>query len=195
MINGYDFDETIYDGDSSVNFYLFCLKKNKKVLKQLPTQIKGLIKYKTKKIEKTEFKEYVFSFLKHIDNVDQYVEEFWKENYKKIKSWYFDQQEKTDIIISASPEFLLKPLEKQLKVKIIGSKVDKKTGKFDGKNCHDYEKIVRYEKEMKKKNNIKRFYSDSIKADGPMFEYAEEAYLVKGNNITKINIKDYEKKK
>ena len=195
MINGYDFDETIYDGDSSVNFYLFCLKKNKKVLKQLPTQIKGLIKYKTKKIEKTEFKEYVFSFLKHIDNVDQYVEEFWKENYKKIKSWYFDQQEKTDVIISASPEFLLKPLEKQLKVKIIGSKVDKKTGKFDGKNCHDYEKIVRYEKEMKKKNNIKRFYSDSIKADGPMFEYAEEAYLVKGYNITKINIKDYEKKK
>ena len=195
MINGYDFDETIYDGDSSVNFYLFCLKKNKKVLKQLPTQIKGLIKYKTKKIEKTEFKEYVFSFLKHIDNVDQYVEEFCKENYKKIKSWYFDQQEKTDVIISASPEFLLKPLEKQLKVKIIGSKVDKKTGKFDGKNCHDYEKIVRYEKEMKKKNNIKRFYSDSIKADGPMFEYAEEAFLVKGNNITKINIKDYEKKK
>ena len=195
MINGYDFDETIYDGDSSVNFYLFCLKKNKKVLKQLPTQIKGLIKYKTKKIEKTEFKEYVFSFLKHIDDVDQYVEEFWKENYKKIKSWYFDQQEKTDVIISASPEFLLKPLEKQLKVKIIGSKVDKKTGKFDGKNCHDYEKIVRYEKEMKKKNNIKRFYSDSIKADGPMFEYAEEAYLVKGNDITRINIKDYEKKK
>ena len=191
MINGYDFDETIYDGDSSVNFYLFCLKKNKKVLKQLPTQIKGLIKYKTKKIEKTEFKEYVFSFLKHIDNVDQYVEEFWNENYKKIKSWYFDQQEKTDVIISASPEFLLKPLEKQLKVKIIGSKVDKKTGKFDGKNCHDYEKIVRYEKEMKKKNNIKRFYSDSIKADKPMFEYAEEAYLVKGNEIKKINIKEY----
>ena len=48
---------------------------------------------------------------------------------------------------------------------------------------------------MKKKNNIKRFYSDSIKADGPMFEYAEEAYLVKGNDITRINIKDYEKKK
>lgn len=190
MINGYDFDETIYDGDSSVNFYLFCLKKNKKVLKQLPTQIKGFIKYKTKKIEKTEFKEYVFSFLKQIDDVDQYVEEFWKENYKKIKSWYFDQQEKTDIIISASPEFLLKPLEKKLKVKIIGSKVDKKTGKFDGKNCHDYEKISRYEKETKKKNNIKKFYSDSIKADRPMFEYAEEAYLVKKNKITKLNLKE-----
>ena len=93
MINGYDFDETIYDGDSSVDFYFFCLRKNKKVLKQLPEQIKSFIKYKTKKIEKTEFKESVFSFLKHIDNVDEYVKEFWDKNYKKIKSWYFDQQE------------------------------------------------------------------------------------------------------
>ena len=45
MINGYDFDETIYDGDSSVDFYFFCLRKNKKVLKQLPEQIKSFIKY------------------------------------------------------------------------------------------------------------------------------------------------------
>ena len=191
MINAYDFDETIYNGDSSVDFFMFCLKKNKKVLKQLPTQIRGLIKYKTKKIEKTEFKEHVFSFLKQLDDVDKYISEFWDTHYKNIKEWYFKQQEKTDVIISASPEFLLKPLEKKLNVKIIGSKVDKKTGKFEGKNCHDYEKIVRYEKELKKKNNIKRFYSDSIKADKPMFEYAEEAYLVKGNEIKKINIKEY----
>ncbi len=189
MINGYDFDETIYNGDSSVDFYMFCMKKNKKVLKQLPTIVKGFLKYKTKKIEKTEFKEHVFSFLKELDNVDEYVKEFWELNYKNIKSWYFDQQEKTDVIISASPEFLLKPLEKKLKVKIIGSIVDKKTGKFEGKNCHDYEKISRYEKELKKKNNIKRFYSDSIKADRPMFEYAEEAYLVKKNDIIKLNLK------
>ena len=191
MINAYDFDETIYNGDSSVDFFMFCLNKNKKVLKQLPTQIRGLIKYKTKKIEKTEFKEYVFSFLTQLDDVDKYISEFWDTHYKNIKEWYFKQQEKTDVIISASPEFLLKPLEKKLNVKIIGSKVDKKTGKFEGKNCHDYEKIVRYEKELKKKNNIKRFYSDSIKADKPMFEYAEEAYLVKGNEIKKINIKEY----
>ena len=32
MRNAYDFDETIYDGDSSVDFYFFCLHKNKKVL-------------------------------------------------------------------------------------------------------------------------------------------------------------------
>ena len=64
MINGYDFDKTIYDGDSSVDFYKFCLKKNKKVLLMLPIQIYGLILYILGIIEKTKFKEYVFSFLK-----------------------------------------------------------------------------------------------------------------------------------
>ena len=44
MINGYDFDETIYDGDSSVDFYFFCLGKNKKVLKQLPLGGQSLAK-------------------------------------------------------------------------------------------------------------------------------------------------------
>lgn len=72
MINGYDFDKTIYDGDSSVDFYKFCLKKNKKVLLMLPIQIYGLILYILGIIEKTKFKEYVFSFLKKIDDVDSY---------------------------------------------------------------------------------------------------------------------------
>ena len=45
MINSYDFDKTIYDCDSSVDFYLYCLKRNKKVLLSLPIQIYGLILY------------------------------------------------------------------------------------------------------------------------------------------------------
>ena len=28
-MNIYDFDKTIYDGDSSIDFYKFCVKKNK----------------------------------------------------------------------------------------------------------------------------------------------------------------------
>ena len=29
MRNIYDFDKTIYDGDSTVDFFLFCLKREK----------------------------------------------------------------------------------------------------------------------------------------------------------------------
>ena len=35
-VNLYDFDNTIYDGDSSVDFYLFCLKKKISIIKYLP---------------------------------------------------------------------------------------------------------------------------------------------------------------
>lgn len=187
MINAYDFDETIYDGDSSVDFYFYCLKRNKKVLLVLPVQLYGVIVYLFHLKDKTYFKEKVFSFLKKIKDVDKYVEDFWEEKETKIKSWYMKQKCKTDIIISASPEFLLKPLEKKLKVKIIATKVNKKNGHFESKNCHDYEKIKRYEQETGNKKNISKFYSDSIKADKAMFQYAEEAYLVTGNKIQKLD--------
>ena len=36
---------------------------------------------------------------------------------------------------------------------------------------------------------MKAFYSDSIKADRAMFEYAKEAYLVTKNKVEKIDIK------
>ena len=184
MINGYDFDGTIYDGDSSLDFYLYSVKRNKKILLTLPHQIYGLILYIIKKIDKTKCKEYIFSFLQEIDDIDDYIEKFWKRNYTKIKKWYLEQQEKSDIIISASPEFLLKPLENKLKVKIIGTKVNKKTGTFESLNCHDIEKVKRFYQETKHKK-LKSFYSDSM-SDKPMMDISETAYLVKKNKIKKL---------
>lgn len=189
MINAYDFDGTIYDGDSSVDFYLYCLKKKKSLILLAPIQMFGVLLYLLKIKNKDYMKEKIFSFLKKLDNVDEYVEEFWNENYIKIKSFYLEQKEKSDVIISASPEFLLKPLEKKLQVKIIATKVNKKNGHFESKNCHDYEKIKRYEEETGKKKNITNFYSDSIKADRAMFEYAENPYLVTKNKIEKLDLR------
>lgn len=192
MINAYDFDETIYDGDSSVDFYLYCLKRKPSIIIMAPIQIYGALLYFLKIKNKDFMKERIFSFLKMIKNIDDYIEDFWIKHKKNIKEWYLKQKKKTDVIISASPEFLLKPLEKELGVeRIIATKVNKYTGKFESRNCHDYQKIKRYEAEMRRKNDIKRFYSDSIKSDKAMFEYALEAYLVKKNKIEKIDPNKY----
>ena len=192
MINAYDFDETIYDGDSSVDFYLYCLKRKPSIIIMAPIQIYGALLYFLKIKNKDFMKERIFSFLKMIKNIDEYIEDFWIKHKKNIKEWYLKQKKKTDVIISASPEFLLKPLEKELGVeRIIATKVNKYTGKFESRNCHDYQKIKRYEAEMRRKNDIKRFYSDSIKSDKAMFEYALEAYLVKKNKIEKIDPNSY----
>ena len=192
MINAYDFDETIYDGDSSVDFYKYCLKRKPSIIVMAPIQIYGALLYFLKIKNKDFMKERIFSFLKRINNIDNYIEDFWKTHRKNIKEWYLKQKKKTDVIISASPEFLLKPLEKELGVdRIIATKVNKYNGHFESKNCHDYQKIKRYEMEMRRKNDIKAFYSDSFKSDKAMFEYAEEAYLVKKNKIEKIDPKNY----
>lgn len=186
MINAYDFDKTIYDGDSSVDFYFYCLKHKKSIILDMPYQLIGVVSYKLKLIDKTRMKEHIFCFLKRIKDVDNTVTSFWKEKKKNMKKWYLDQKKESDVIISASPEFLLKPLEKEYNFHVIASIVDKNTGKFLSKNCHDYEKIKRYEEQYKNKK-IKNFYSDSIKADYPMFHYAENAYLVNKDEITKLD--------
>ena len=157
MINVYDFDKTIYSGDSTVDFYLYCLKRKKSIIFLLPIQVFAMILYLLNIKNKEYFKEKFFIFLKKIPDVDLYVKDFWKQNITKIKSWYLKQKEPTDIIISASPEFLLKPLKKKLKIdKVIASKVNKKTGRFESKNCYGKEKVKRFaqEKTTKKINKF-----------------------------------------
>ena len=125
-MNVYDFDGTIYSGDSTLDFYIFELRRNKKIIRALPIQVKGFIQYLLGFQTKTKWKEKFFSFLLYIDDIDLEIENFWKEHEWKIEPWYKKQKEKTDIIISASPEFLLIPLQKRLGIEVIlASMVDK----------------------------------------------------------------------
>ena len=183
MINAYDFDGTIYDGDSSVDFYLYCLKKKPLIIIYAPIQIFAALMYALKIKNKDYMKEKIFIYLRMLKDTNKYVNDFWKSHRKNIKEWYEKQKKDSDVIISASPEFLLKPLEKDYNFHVIATKVNPNTGKFESRNCHDYEKINRFEKEYKNKK-VKEFYTDSIKADKAMLEYAKKGYLVKKNIIT-----------
>lgn len=181
-MNVYDFDNTIYDGDSTKEFYFYCLKRNKIIILLLFKQCLGIFLYKMGFIDKTRMKEYFFCFLTKVSNVESIVEQFWNIKSIKIKEWYLKQKQDTDVIISASPDFLLKPICSQLGIKsLIASKVDKKTGKFNGANCYGVEKVNRFYQEYKD-GKICKFYSDSI-SDKPMADIADEAYRVSGDNI------------
>lgn len=183
MTNAYDFDKTIYDGDSTIDFYLYCLKKKKSIIFLLPIQIYAFILYILKIKDKEFFKEKFFIFVQKIPNIDLYIKKFWDHNIEKIKPWYLKQKKSSDIIISASPEFLLNPLTKSLKIDmVIATKVNKKTGKFESKNCYGKEKVKRLQQE-KKKLKVEKFYTDSISSDKPMLDYAMEGFVVKKNKI------------
>lgn len=183
-MNVYDFDETIYEGDSTRDFVFYLVKKYPKCLLKLPKiGIKG-ISYVLKNISKTEFKENVYSMFSYIPNIDTEVETFVDTHMHCIKRWYIEQQKDDDVIISASPEFLLKPFMDKLGIKnLIASKVNQVTGTYDGLNCYGEEKVVRFDAQFDRKC-IDNFYSDSY-SDDPMAKLAKQAFLVKGNQLEK----------
>ena len=112
-MNVYDFDKTIYYGDSTADFYLFCLKRHKKILTLAPSLLGAFLKfYVFKKGTKTDFKEKMYRFLTYCDT-EKDVNDFWKEYIGNIKPFYLEQKKDDDVIISASPEFLLKPVCKK----------------------------------------------------------------------------------
>lgn len=182
-MNVYDFDNTIYKGDSTRDFYFYTLKKNPLILKYLPKQAYYFIRFAVGNITKTEFKEKFYVFFKSIKNIDSFVESFWKVHKKNIKRWYFDIQRQDDYIISASPFFLLKPICDELCIKnLYASNVDKLTGKYDGINCWGEEKVRRLREVTDEQ--VEDFYSDSY-SDDPLAQIANSAYLVKGDRIVK----------
>ncbi len=179
----YDFDGTIYDGDSSVDFFIYCMKTYPACWRQLPAIGIGTLKYMVKKLNKTQFKQCFFSFLQSIPDVDQTMRNFWDEKKNKFKRFYLARKHAHDIIISASPHFLLEPICKELGVHaLIASVVDKKTGAFTGENCRGQEKVRRLKQELGDVV-INEFYSDSL-ADSPLAEKAKVAFMVKGNTIS-----------
>lgn len=181
-VNVYDFDGTIYNGDSSVDIYFFLLKRYPKLIAFFPKQMLGIVKYKLHLSSKEEMKEMYFSFLKGVRTDKTFVDDFWKQNQNKIKEWHLKQKRKDDVIISASPEFLLKPICDILGIdNLIATKVELSSGKFLSKNCQGAEKVVRFE-EIFSEAEIEAFYSDS-KSDTYMAKLATKAFLIKNNRI------------
>ena len=182
-MNVFDFDGTIYDGDSETDFFFYCVKKYPKVRAHLFVCAFYGIGYGLRIVKKSAFKQKFLSFVKKIEDIDKAVEEFWQSHEKKIKKWYLEMKEPTDVIISASPEFLLDYICKKLGVEcMMATKADKHTGIFDGLNCHGEEKVRRfYEKYPEGK--IDEFYSDRY-CDTPLARLADRAYIVKGEKLS-----------
>lgn len=179
IIDVFDFDKTIYKKDSSVEFYFYTLKKHFSIVKYLPVQAYAFILYKLG-IKKLEFfKEKFFLFIKVYKNIDEEIEKFWDDERKKdIRYDILKNTNNPNVVISASPYFLLEGICKELGVeKLIATDVDKKTGKFLSQNCKGEQKVVRLNEEVKD-YEVELFYSDSY-SDTPLARLAKKAYIIK----------------
>ena len=184
LMNIYDFDKTIYEKDSSIEFFKFCLKKNKKVLLVLPQFFIAMGLYYLKIIEKEKYKSVFFSFIRYFDDINKTAEDFWNDNNYQLKDFYLKQLNNSDIVISASPEFLLAPVAKHYSFNLIATIIDTKTGALISNNCYGKEKVKRL-------NDIgisscRNFYSDSL-SDEPLSKISRKAFIVKNNEVISWN--------
>lgn len=187
-VNVYDFDNTIYDGETLVDFILYYVRRDIKIWKYIPKLIIIAIKDALHLFTVEEAIKAYASFLEgyyvHLGDVTENVVDFWNKKEKKIKPWYAEVQQDTDIVVSGSTDFILDEIMKRMGIKnYVGSSIDKKTGKFT-RLCF-LENKVKIFKELYPDAHIVNFYTDSMN-DKAMMDIAEHVYFVKKDKIKKI---------
>lgn len=185
-MNVYDFDKTIFYSDSTICFLKWCIIRHPHILfLYLPKLFVSAILFAIKKISVSQAVEQLLSFMKYVPNLKDEIESFWEKYEKKISPWYLKQKKDDDLIISASPEFFLRPIIKKLNVQLIGTQLDLQTGKIVGRCCYGKQKVKNLIlSEYFTNLHIDEFYSDSI-SDFPLSLCAQKAFLVvnHGKNV------------
>ncbi len=174
-MNVYDFDKTIYPVDSTVQFYGWCLARYPGVWLELPAAAWAFFCLGLRLKSKTRCKQIFYRFLGHVPA--DAPARFWTAHIGDVRPWYLAQRRDDDLIISASPEFLLRPVADALGFDLIASPVEQATGLYRGENCHGPEKVRRF-RAAYPDAHVEGFWSDS-RSDSPMAALADNAWLVK----------------
>lgn len=188
-MNVYDFDRTIYPGDSSIHFWRYCMKRYPSTMRVIPKATAAIFRYKRDKCTWTDVMETFFTFLKYLPSVDAAVEGFWDKNSEKIYNWYLSRKHETDLIISAAPEFIIAPICNRLGIAYIATDMDRKTGQINGGECSGEEKYNRYIEQFGDRP-IEQFYSDSY-SDTPLARLAKRAFIVDEGEIANWDFSQY----
>jgi HAD superfamily hydrolase (TIGR01490 family) len=192
----FDVDYTLTKRETLVEFYLFMMVKNPRLLKYLPKSIFSSIFYVLKIHDASKVKK---TFIRFIDGIEandmkKIVKEFYEKRLSKIL--YKDaidtiKKMKADgfkiYLISASAEFYLNELYKILEVdKVIGTRFAMENGlhrnEIIGENCKGDEKVKRLMEVLKKEKIEVDFeesymFSDSL-SDSPLFNLVGHPYLI-----------------
>ena len=179
-MNVYDFDGTLYRGDSTRDFLVWCVRRYPAVALTLPRSgVAAAACLGLHAIDKTQFKRTLYRFLVRVPDVDREVERFWDAHERLIAGPCAPAE--GDLVISAGPEFLLRGVCGARGLDLIASRVDPHTGRVLGPNCSGDEKVVRLF-EAYPEAVVERFYSDSHN-DDPLAALAQEAWMVRDGQL------------
>ena len=108
-MRAFDFDNTIYDGESVFDFYLFSIRYNPRVAKYIPIVFFNLFKYKLGKTTMQDLeqavKKYSRDYLDSFDNKEELVSIFWD---KPIDEFYTDNMVDKPMIDIAKSAYFVK---------------------------------------------------------------------------------------
>ena len=188
LIDVYDFDGTIYDGDSTADFVRFCLPRHPELIGGLPRLALAALRLAVKNYNLTQFKTVLFGEMSKRFSLEQEAEAFWQSEKTRARlgKWFFETPRDLPIVIaSASPEFELKHAAQLLGVEnLIGTQCDMVTGALTGKNCKGAQKIERI-REAFGEFEVRAMYTDDAKADGPLLSIARERYIVTHGSVAR----------
>lgn len=140
-MNIYEFNKVIYKGSINRDFYIYCLKKNIKLIKYIFINLYNIILSIIFKNKGDIYTRNKFKYLKEIKNLEEELEQF----YKRKNKYSILYENKIDIIIDKIPIiFFLKNLAS----KIIGYELD------ENYNVN----IEKYKEEVSKINTAQRLY-------------------------------------
>lgn len=177
----FDFDNTIYKGESSVDFAFYMIRHNKRIVRYIPTILFSLAGYKLCLLKKEKLESIINDFFAGVldgkTSPDIFVKEFWKKHSRKLNPEMLRLIEPEDIILSASPVFLFSGIRERLNTdQIVGTEVDFQQKKITWFNFGD-NKVKRY-RELYGDRTIDAFYTDSYN-DKEMMAVSREVFIVK----------------
>lgn len=189
-MNIYDFDNTIYDGESVWDFFKSYIREQPSIIRFMPKVIFAFAKYKLGKLTVEQMISDYAPLIKkcycEYDDWDEFTVKFWDEHIDKIKDFYKSVKKDDDVILTASPELTIKEVAKRLGIKhYVCSTFDSNTGEIT-RLCMRQNKIIALKEEFGDDVEIDDFYTDSIANDGFFANHAKRVFVVKGNKIKQI---------
>ena len=194
-IDVFDFDGTIYDGDSTVDFLRYAVRRRPSLIFSLLSGVFRAGGYAlTGRISLTVFKSCLFSALaRHLD-LSAEAERFWADEKTQahLGEWFLRRERTLPVVIaSASPDFELRPAARLLSADLlVSTPCDAKTGRLTAGNCKSAEKIRRIRQELGD-FEVRSMYTDNPKADGPLLALAEERYLVTHGAVHRLTPEEF----
>lgn len=187
-MKAFDFDNTLYHGESSIDFAVYMIRKNKRIILWLPRIFWNLAKYKLCLVSRDKMEILINRFLRSCftdkNTLLRDTEDFWSRNKKKLDRKMVGRIKKDDMIITAGPSFLFEAIKTELGTEnMICSEID-----LDNK-CVRYlnfsDNKARRFRELFSRRRIDCFFTDSYN-DKAMMDISDRVFLVSKGRLKRV---------